>query len=181
MSEFPADLVLTTERLTLRPLDDSDLDAIVVAASDPQTQQWLPLPQPYLVDHARGFVHEIAPAAQTSGRGLIRAIECEGKLAGVVDFKATDWNNRDTEIGYWTHPAFRGRGIMVEAVTAMARYALTEADLQRVVVRVAPGNTASIRVAEKAGFTREGVARNAGYVHAGRVDLVIFSLIRSDL
>jgi RimJ/RimL family protein N-acetyltransferase len=179
--EFPADLVLTTERLTIRPLGDADLEAIVFAASDPLTQRWLPLPRPYLVDHARGFVHDIAPAAQASGRGLIRAIECEGKLAGAVDFKSTDWNNGETEIGYWTHPAFRGRGIMVEAVTAMAHYALTEADLERVVVRVAPGNTASARVAEKAGFTREGVARNAGYIHDGRVDLVIFSLIRSDL
>jgi len=181
MPEFPAGLVLTTERLTIRPLGDSDLDAIVVAGGDPLTQQWLPLPRPYLIEHARGFVHEIAPAAQASGRGLIRAIECAGRLAGAIDFKATDWNNGETEIGYWTHPEFRGRGIMVEAVTAMAHYALTEAGLQRVVVRVAPGNRASARVAEKAGFTREGVARNAGYTHDGRVDLVIYSLIRSDL
>jgi RimJ/RimL family protein N-acetyltransferase len=181
MSEFPADLVLTTERLTIRPFDDSDLDAIVVAGSDPLTQRWIPLPRPYLVDHARGFVHDIAPAAQASGCGLIRAIECEGGLAGVIDFKSTDWVNGETEIGYWTHPAFRGRGIMVEAVTAMAHYALVEMALQRVVVRVAPGNTASIRVAEKAGFTREGVARNAAFTHDGRVDLVIFSLIRFDL
>jgi len=179
--QFPADLVLKTERLTLRPLDDSDLDAIVVAARDPLTEHWLPLPRPYLVDHARGFVHEIAPAALASGRGLIRAIECEGELAGVIDFKSTDWNNGETEIGYWTHPAFRGRGIMVEAVTAMTRYALTEAGLQRVVVRVATGNAPSARVAEKAGFTREGVARNAGYIHDGRVDLAIFSFIRPDL
>jgi len=70
---------------------------------------------------------------------------------------------------------------MVEAVTAVTRYALTEAGLHRVVIRVAPGNTASIRVAEKAGFIREGVARNAGAVHDGRVDLVVFSLIRPDL
>ncbi|MEV6845593.1 GNAT family N-acetyltransferase [Actinoplanes sp. NPDC051411] len=181
MSEFPADLVLTTERLTIRPLADADVDAIVVATSDPLIQQWLPLPRPYRREHAEGFVHDIAEAAQTSGRGLIRAIECEGELAGVVDFKSTDWDNGETEIGYWTHPAFRGRGIMVEAVTAMAHHALTVAGLQRVVVRVASGNTASARVAEKAGFTREGVARNAGYTHDGRVDLVIFSLIRPDL
>jgi RimJ/RimL family protein N-acetyltransferase len=179
--EFPADLVLTTERLTIRPLGDSDVDEIVVAARDPLTQQWLPLPRPYLADHARGFVHDIASAAQSSGRGLIRGIESEGRLAGAIDFKATDWRNGETEIGYWTHPAFRGRGIMVEAVTAMAHYALTEADLHRVVLRIAPGNAASARVAEKAGFTREGVARNAGFIHDGRVDLVIYSLIRPDV
>lgn len=45
----------------------------------------------------------------------------------------------------------------------------------------APGNVASQRVAEKAGFTREGVARNAGFTNHGRVDLVVFSIIRSEL
>jgi RimJ/RimL family protein N-acetyltransferase len=179
--EFPAGLVLTTGRLSIRPLADSDVDALVVAAADPVTQQWLPLPRPYLVEDARGFVRDIAPAAQASGLGLIRGIECEGELAGAIDFKRTDWNNGETEIGYWTHPAFRGRGIMPEALTAMAHYALTEMRLERVVVRVAPGNTASARVAEKAGFTREGVARNAGHLHEGRVDLVVYSLISTDL
>ena len=47
--------------------------------------------------------------------------------------------------------------------------------------RAATGNAASRRVTEKAGFRAEGVARSAGYVHGGRVDLVIYSLVRSDL
>jgi RimJ/RimL family protein N-acetyltransferase len=178
---FPADLVLTTERLRLRPLADSDLDTIVVAGSDPLTQMWLPLPRPYAREHAEGFVHRIAPAAQESGRGLIRAIEFEGDLAGAIDFKGTDWSDRVTEIGYWAAPAHRGRGVMTEAVVAMARYALTEAALERVVLRMATGTTASAHVAEKAGFTREGVARNAGFTHDGRVDYFVYSLIRTHL
>jgi RimJ/RimL family protein N-acetyltransferase len=63
----------------------------------------------------------------------------------------------------------------------MAHYALTEAALERVVLRMATGNIASSRVAEKAGFTREGVARNAGFTHDGRVDYFVYSLIRPDL
>jgi RimJ/RimL family protein N-acetyltransferase len=51
----------------------------------------------------------------------------------------------------------------------------------RVELRIATGNAASRRVAEKAGFRVEGVARSAGYVHEGRVDLVVYSLVRSDL
>jgi RimJ/RimL family protein N-acetyltransferase len=48
-------------------------------------------------------------------------------------------------------------------------------------LRAATGNAGSNRVAEKAGFTREGVARNAGTVHGGRVDLVVWSLVPGDL
>jgi RimJ/RimL family protein N-acetyltransferase len=75
----------------------------------------------------------------------------------------------------------RGEGLAVEAVKAIARWLLLKQGFERLGLRAAPGNAASQRVAEKAGFTREGVARDAGFTNAGRVDLVVFSLIRSDL
>ena len=49
------------------------------------------------------------------------------------------------------------------------------------VLRAATGNHASQRVAEKAGMTREGVARSAGFTNSGRVDLVVFSFTPADL
>jgi RimJ/RimL family protein N-acetyltransferase len=70
---------------------------------------------------------------------------------------------------------------MTEATVALSRWALTDAAFERVVLRIATGNKASVRVAEKAGFTYEGTARNAGIVHAGRLDLAIYSLIPEDL
>ena len=62
-----------------------------------------------------------------------------------------------------------------------ASWALREQGFERVELRAATGNLASQRVAEKAGFVREGVARNAGHVTHGRVDLVVYSLTRADL
>jgi len=177
---FP-DVVLRTARLTLRAPHEGDVDAIVAAVADPVTQRWLPLPNPYEREHAVTFVAEKAPAVRASGSGLIRVIECDGVLAGLIDLKKTDWRHRTTEIGYWAAPTARGRGVMTEATVTLSRWVLTEAAFDRVVLRIAPGNKASIRVAEKAGFTYEGVARNAGIVHAGRVDLAIYSLIPADL
>jgi RimJ/RimL family protein N-acetyltransferase len=177
---FP-DVELRTQRLTLRPLREGDIDAIVVAASDATTQRWLPLPNPYAREHAESFVREVAPATRESGAGLILAIEMDGGLAGVIDFKKTDWRHQETEIGYWTAPGYRGRGVMTEATIAVSRWALTELGFERVVLRIAPGNTHSRRVAENAGFRCEGIARNAGIVHDGRVDLAIYALIPADL
>lgn len=182
MSEevFP-DVVLRAARLTLRAPREEDVDGIVAAGSDPITQRWLPLPDPYEREHAVTFVADKAPAARASGNGLVRAIECDGVLAGMIDLKKTDWHQRATEIGYWAAPAARARGVMTEAVVTLSRWVLTEAAFERVILRIAPGNTASIRVAEKAGFAYEGTARNAGIVHAGRVDLAIYSVIPRDL
>jgi RimJ/RimL family protein N-acetyltransferase len=111
----------------------------------------------------------------------MRAIECEGAPAGCIDVKQMVWRTGATEIGYWAVPDFRGGGVMPEAVSAYARWALTDCGLERVVVRIASGNTASVRVAEKAGFTFEGIARSAGFTHAGRTDLAIYSLVPADL
>jgi RimJ/RimL family protein N-acetyltransferase len=162
---FP-DAVLTSARLTLRP---------------PLTQTWLPLPNPFTAENARSFCQTYAPEQRMTGRGLVRAIEEDGHLVGCIDLKRTDWKSRVTEIGYWSAPVSRGRGVITEATGMLARWALTDQDFARVELRIAPANVASQRVAEKAGFVREGVARSAGYVHAGRVDLTVWSLIRADL
>ena len=60
------------------------------------------------------------------------------------------------------------------------QWVLRDQGFERVELWAATGNLASQRVAEKAAFTREGVLRNAGYVNAGRVDMVVFSLVRGD-
>ncbi|WP_218854420.1 GNAT family N-acetyltransferase [Paractinoplanes atraurantiacus] len=181
MEDLFPDVVLRTGRLTLRAPPAGDVDAIVDAVSDPVTRRWLPLPDPYGRDEALAFVAEKAPAVRASGAGLIRAIECDGDLAGMIDLKKTDWRHRATEIGYWAVPAARARGVMTEATVALSRWVLTGAAFERVVLRIAPGNEASIKVAERAGFAYEGVARNAGIVPSGRVDLAIYSLIPADL
>jgi 8-oxo-dGTP diphosphatase len=122
-----------------------------------------------------------APALQASGVGLVRAIERDGDLAGTIDFKRTDWAAGVTELGYMTCPWARSQGVMTEALQAAATWALSDAGLHRVELRIATGNVASRRVAEKAGFEFEGIARSAGYVHAGRVDLAIYSQTTQDL
>ncbi|WP_197686001.1 GNAT family N-acetyltransferase [Actinoplanes derwentensis] len=176
---FP-DLDIRTDRLLLRELRETDVPEVVAGASDEVTQRWLPLPWPYTEQHATLFVTRLAPALRVSGHGVVRVLEYDGYFAGVIDLKRTDWTARVTEIGYWSMPGFRGLGLATEAASALTRWALEDLGFERVELRVPPGNLASNRVAVKSGFVLEGVARNAGQVRTGRVDLAIYSRIRSD-
>lgn len=176
---------LRTERLLLRPYRASDADAVLAAANDESIQQWLPLPSPYTFDDARSWTTILAPGMRERGEGIEwAAVRLEGGehegFVGSFGLKRLDWRARTGEIGYWVAPWASGLGFATEAVIAIARWFLVDEGFERLELRAAPGNAASQRVAEKAGFTREGVARNAGFIHAGRVDLVIFSLVRAD-
>lgn len=164
----------------LRRLTEADVPTIAVACSDPQTQKWLPLPQPYTEDSARWYALEMAPAALASGRALELAIEVEGEFAGVIGLKNTDWAAAKTEAGYWLGPWARGRGVTARALAAIAEWALDSQGIGRVEVLVATGNAASLATARKAGFVEEGTLRRAGYVHEGKVDLVMLSRLVDD-
>lgn len=166
---------------TLRPLRSTDAPDIVAACSDEQTQAWLPLPDPYTTSDALRFVTEVAPAQCESGDGVVFGIEVGGRLHGCIDLKHTDWQAATAEVGYWVAPWARGQGLAARACRTLAEWALREQGLERVELHAATGNVASNRAAERAGFVREGLARNAGRVRGGRVDLVVWSLVPGDL
>lgn len=171
---------LVSNLLAIRPLALTDQDAILIAGNDYEMQKWFPLPSPYTVTNARSFV-DFSNQKRVDGSGLVSAFEYEGKFAGVVDIKKADWRAQCCEIGYWSSPWVRGRGVTSAALILVSQWILREVGFQRIEVRVAPENIASQRVAEKAGYVREGTARNAGYTNNGRLDLIIYSRIPSDL
>jgi len=85
------------------------------------------------------------------------------------------------EVGYWVAPWARGRGVAAQATRVLCEWAIRDHGFERVQLFAATGNAASQRVAEEAGFVREGVARNACCVPDGRADMVLFSLVPEDL
>ncbi|WP_404867272.1 GNAT family N-acetyltransferase [Kitasatospora griseola] len=183
MSGIFPETVMQTSRLTLRPFTSGDIDDTRAACSDELTQRWLPLPRPYTREDATAWCTEVAHALRESGDGLHFAIAdaSTDRLMGTVGLKKTDWRARVSEVGYWVAPWARGRGIAAEATRVLGEWLLTDQAFQRMELLAATENTASRKVALRAGLHREGVLRNAGFVHAGRVDLVLFSLVPQDL
>lgn len=179
---FPP-LTVATPRLQVRSLVTGDAAAVAVIFADKQTRRWLPFPEDLEPISGIAWCGELAEMRRVSGAGDHYAVvrREDEELVGCLWTTRTDWVGKVTEVSYAITPPARGFGLAAEAVDALAVALVLEHGFQRIEVRVVPGNLASRRVAEKAGFTYEGLLRNAGQVHSGRVDLEVWSLVAADL
>ncbi|TDD17943.1 N-acetyltransferase [Kribbella turkmenica] len=162
--------VLEGDGLRLRPFRPEDAERIVEACNDERTQHWLAgLPSPYTLQDAQTFMDgRMEP--QATGEGVSWAIAdlATDELLGCVSVFGMTRRLDPTvgEIGYWMHPAARGRKVMSTAVRMVVDHAFTPvADgglgRRRLVLFAADGNSASAHVAEVNGFTRFGTERSA--------------------
>jgi [ribosomal protein S5]-alanine N-acetyltransferase len=84
-------------------------------------------------------------------------------------------------LGYWLGLPFVRRGYMTEAVAAVAAFAFEELRLHRLEAATMPTNAASIRVLERNGFKREGLAERLLKINGTWEDHVLHALVVEDL
>ncbi|MFC5650013.1 GNAT family N-acetyltransferase [Paenibacillus solisilvae] len=90
-----------------------------------------------------------------------------------------DWHARKFEIGYWVRTSSSGQGYITEAVERITQFAIQELQANRVEIRCDSRNLRSIHVAERLGFTKEGILRaDKCDVDGCLRDTVIFAKIR---
>jgi ribosomal-protein-alanine N-acetyltransferase len=83
-------------------------------------------------------------------------------------------------MGYDLAAPHRRQGIMTEAMEAAIDYGFGSMGLNRIEALVDPGNTASIRLLLRLGFSQEGVLREYTHFRGKFVDDVCFSLLRRE-
>ncbi|GAA0931148.1 GNAT family N-acetyltransferase [Streptomyces thermoalcalitolerans] len=173
-------VTLTTDRLLLRAPVPRDTDAVYAAAQDPEIQRWTMIPSPYLPEHARSFTEEVVPRGWADGSVFTFGLFLpRGELVGMLGITLRPPGG--AEVGFWAAREHRGNGYVTEAVLAAARWAFTRLAVDRLEWRAAVGNHASRAVAERAGFTLEGVLRSALELKGVRRDCWVGSLLPSDL
>jgi len=133
-------------------------------------------PYPYTQADARSWIR----LATTHGFNQVFALDVEGFAVGAIGLKpGEDINRFSAEIGYWLGEEYWNRGIVTEAVQAIAAHAFNVRGMARVHAEVFQWNTASMRVLEKAGFTREGVLRQSAMKDRQFVDQVVFAIVKT--
>jgi RimJ/RimL family protein N-acetyltransferase len=164
--------------VTLRPWRESDIPAIVEACQDPEIARWTNVPSPYGEQDAREFVAHGIPGREDD---LHRAIVDADNNAVLGSIGIWTVQEGVGEIGYWVAAPARRRGVAVRAVRLLVACAFAAREYARIQLHTPPGNEASARVAERAGFTREGLLRSFALVKGRRTDIIMFSLLPGEL
>lgn len=182
MQSFPL-LTVATPRLDVRALVGADAAEVDEILGDRQTLRWLSFPAGAPQPDGWSWCTELAEQRRVAGAGdhygVIRRED--DRLVGLLWTRRTDWGAMTTEVSFAVSAKARGFGVAAEALDALSIALLLEHAFQRIELRLVPGNTAARRVADKAGFVYEGLLRNAGNIHSGRVDLEMWSLVAGDL
>ena len=165
--------------VVLRPWRDDDVGAVHAACQDADIQRWTTVPSPYRREHATGFVGDFARSRWESGEGAPLCISDgdDGGVLGACDLVRISPDDRVAEIGYWSAPWARHRGVATEAVDLLARWALEQVGLDRLEPLIDPENLASRRLAERVGAELEGVLREKALIRGVRRDMAIYPLL----
>ena len=169
---------LTDDEVTLRPWRRQDAAAVFAACQDSEIARFIPIPQPYKRGDARTFVErrmrdwegdtEASFAITDAKTGdVLGSIARHGPYAHRVSF------------GYWLAPQARGRGVATRALRLITDWTLATTDAIRLDLFTDLENDASGRVAERAGFAREGIRRAWDVDRQGRpIDSIFYVRVR---
>ena len=153
-------MTLETERLILRPWEESDAEACYEYAKDPRVGPIAGWPVHTSVENSRQIIRDVLMKPETYAIVLRET----GSLIGCIGLQFhSDLAKKDdeAELGYWLGVLWWGRGFMPEAGREMLRHAFEDLHLERVWCGYYDGNSKSKRVQEKLGFIYQWTTENA--------------------
>ena len=166
----------------LRLPDESDAEELydLTAANREMLAEWMPWAADATLDTTREFIR--SRRLEFVGNGAFSAVIVERhRIVGSIGFPDVNHDQRSCEIGYWLGGDAQGRGTVTLAVRALIDYAVDAWRIHRIVIQAGVGNARSRAVAERLGFTLEGVMREAErYLDGHYVDLAVYGLLATE-
>jgi [ribosomal protein S5]-alanine N-acetyltransferase len=172
---------LRTERLTLRPFADADVNALFALHSSASGLRYWDSPPWSERSRADRFI-ALSRQLEQDGTGARVAVEREsdGTFLGWCGLVRWNPDYRSASLGYCLDEAAWGHGYATEAAGALLQWAFGTLDLNRVQAETDTRNGASARVLEKLGFVREGTLREDCVVNGEVSDSWVFGLLRRE-
>ena len=165
---------IRTPRLLLRPkqVGDGAITSAAVAETWDELHKWM-----RWAENREAFTvesmeirnrHVMASFILREGIELIGVEVATGTAVIWCGLHDIDWQGRQCDTGYWVRKSAQGRGFATEAANALVRYAIGALGMRRIGLTYSGGNEASRRIAERLGFSLEGIQKGANILPGGK-------------
>jgi ribosomal-protein-alanine N-acetyltransferase len=164
IGEFEFPRILATPRLELRAYGSGDAPAVLALISRNREQlrrNFAPMALKILQPtDATDFVDECS-RKRTAGTEFVYGIwlESSKQLVGQIKVKSIVWDIPAAELSYFICASSQRMGLASEAVASVAQAAIRQLHFKRISLRIIASNAASLQLADKLGFEREGLHR----------------------
>lgn len=173
--------LLSTERLLLRQMNDSDASQLLKLRSDKITMQYLDKPPMQSLAEASLLITKINGDV-SSDDGITWGIvlnDNPGLLIGTIGFWRITKEHYRAEIGYMLLPEYFNKGYMTEALKMAIDFGFNTMNLHSIEANINPGNVASEALLKSAGFVQEAYYRENFYFDGIFKDSAVYSLLNN--
>jgi RimJ/RimL family protein N-acetyltransferase len=181
MADPFAPMVLQTERLRLRFMDERDTDSLFEICARPEVMRYTPYAPMKERAEAAAMIERIMKGyRERTSVQLALERKADGVMLGDCVLFSFHQTSRRAEIGYKLGTPHWGQGYMHEALQTLVDYGFGTLNLNRIEADIDPRNTASERSLVRLGFTHEGLLRQR-WIVAGEVsDTGMYGLLQCD-
>lgn len=131
------------------------------------------------LDDAKEYIRA-GLARFADNNGLRAGIWRQDRLAGIVSLHSLVRADRKASLGYWIGASFQKQGLVTKSCDSLIAYSFRELKLNRLEIQCDVGNVRSRKVAERLGFTQEGILRQSWWSRGRFIDMVIYGLLASE-
>jgi len=179
---FPKDgVAIQTQRLVIRLVAEQDLPALLEVNADDVATRYLPYASWSGMEDAKAwFDRATGRLEKREAAQFVIVLRETGDVIGSCLLFKFDEPSARAEAGYVLGRQYWGAGYMFEGMKALVDYAFDELGLRRLEAEIDPRNTASARLLERLGFTREGLLRERWNGKGEISDSGLYGLLRTD-
>ncbi len=172
-------IVTVPGTVTIRRATEGDIPFLTELVTDDQVAPYLAAVRPGSAAEIRALIEQAAADPEASG---VYVIEVDGEPCGTMSFERVNRRSRIAGLGgLAVQPSFREQGVADEAARLFQRHLFDDHGFHRLQLEVYAFNERALRHAERAGFVREGVRRQAYWRNDTWVDGILFGLVAEDV
>jgi RimJ/RimL family protein N-acetyltransferase len=172
---------LTDGVVALVPLSVEHLTGLEEVGNDPLVQRFTRVPDQFGTQEAARWLGLYEQGWDDGSRAGFAILDtATDAFLGMIAFVVLRLESLEAEVGYIVAPEARGRGVANRALTLLTAWGFETVGLERIELRAELENPASLKVAERCGYVREGTLRGVHLKGIRRGDMALYSRLAAD-